>query len=73
MAVDMQMKAGTCVSVSLSICARSARSGPDRYFWCPKRRSSSKTCACEKAARERFLRVRSNDDASSSDEPPATR
>ena len=44
------------VSVSFSVWASSALSGPDRYLWWLNRLSSSKTWACEKAARDRFLR-----------------
>ena len=46
----------TWVSVSFNMAAKPARSGPERYFCWLNRRSSSKTCACEKAARERFFR-----------------
>lgn len=46
----------TCVSVNFNMAASPARSGPERYFCWLNRRSSSKTCACEKAARDRFLR-----------------
>lgn len=46
----------TWVSVNFSMAARPARSGPERYFCWLNRRSSSKTCACVNAARERFLR-----------------
>ena len=45
----------TWVSVNFNMAARPARSGPERYFCWLNRLSSSKTCACENAARERFL------------------
>lgn len=46
----------TCVSVSLSACARSALSGPLRYRCWLNRRSNSKTCAWVNAARDLFFR-----------------
>lgn len=46
----------TWVSVSFKAVARSALSGPDRYFWWPNLLSNSKTCWLEKAALDLFLR-----------------
>ena len=46
----------TWFSVSFNMAAKPARSGPERYFCWLNRRSNSKTCAWENAARDRFLR-----------------
>ena len=46
----------TCVSVNFSACAKSARSGPERYRCWLNRRSNSYTWACENAALDLFFR-----------------